>query len=72
MVDIKEGFQITLELSSMDSFAGSRRAEQGKKKRKRKEKAPPPSSGHGTISTAKELVIRRKGELEPIWTPNPP
>lgn len=27
MVDIKEGFQITLELSSMESFAGSKTAE---------------------------------------------
>lgn len=29
-------------------------------------------TGHGTISTVKELVIRRKGELEPIWALNPP
>lgn len=38
MVDIKEGFQITLELSSMESFAGSKKAEEREKK-----KAPPPS-----------------------------
>lgn len=34
MVDIKVGFQITLELSSMESFASSKKHSGGKKKKK--------------------------------------
>lgn len=68
MFDIKRGVQIMLELSSM--------LVPEKQKREREGKKVVPSSSDvqalGTIRTAKELVIRRKGELEPIWVPNPP
>lgn len=72
MVDIKEGFQITLELSSMESFAGSKKAEERERERKKKPHRPLLTYGPRHHQYGKELVIRRKGELEPIWAPNPP
>lgn len=50
MVDIKEGFQITSELSSVE-FQKSRR----ERKREREKKAPPPSSNVQAVAPSARL-----------------